>query len=112
MMTRQIIQLRAAMTVWVIGVVLAVSFLPASAPPALAGPYHLLGGTSPGGSGGPDEPDDKLPGTTARISSPDVSAVPAGQHVAGNQVSRLLPNRGFARWIWILRTTVKAYWNR
>ena len=112
MMTRQIIQLRAALIAWVVAMVLAVSFLPASAPPAHAGPHYTQGTGDGSPSGGPDEPDDKNPGAMARITGPRVVAAPAARYDASDRAQRLLPNRGLARWLMILRITGKVYLSR
>ena len=114
MMTRQIIQLRATLAAALVAVVLAVSFLPAFAPPARAGSQPWWGGTIPPQptSGGPDEPDDKNPKASATIRGPRVTAQPSGRLLAPGRAELMVSKSGFARWYMVFRTVVKAYWIR
>jgi hypothetical protein len=114
MMTRQIIQLRTAMRAALLAMVLAVSFLPAFAPPAHAGSQPYWGGSSnmPPSSGGPDEPDDKNPRTTAIIRGPQFGVAPAGQVAAPGRAQLMVTRTGIARWFALFQVVVKAYWIR
>lgn len=110
MMTRQIIQLRAAMSAWVIAFVLSVSFLPAIAPPAHAGAQpNWNGGGTPPPPGGPDEPDDKNPGSSAIYRGPQVVAVASGVYSPTVHDQHLTIRGGVARWVSIFRNVIKAY---
>lgn len=109
MLTRQIIQIRATLGIWLIVVLVSVSFLPSYAPPAYGSAQPLTGSYSPG-NGGPDEPDDQNPGGQAMMRTPPAVAVPIAQKSPDQFRNLRMPSGWLARWMWIVKVVVKGYW--